>query len=366
VSKKRAKGKGGAFIKGADVSLLKRNEDAGAVYTENGRPKDALEIFGDHGFNYVRLRLFHTPILSGSQVNDLAYTLELARRIKAHELGFLLDFHYSDTWADPHKQFKPAAWEGLPFAELVDRVFTYTRDSVAAFREQGYLPDMVQVGNEITYGMLWDDGRVARDAEDAEGQWARLSELVRAGIRGVEDGAGAEKPPRIMIHVDAGGDREICDWFYGHLLDRGVDPDVIGLTYYPFWHGSFDDLGANLESLALRYGKDLVVVETGFPQWPQPLPTPEQWDVFLSLEESLGLLPFPMSPEGQKAFLEELIRVIRATPDGRGAGLFYWAPEHIEVKGWEGPDEHDAHEWYPRALFDQTGEMAPGLAAFES
>jgi arabinogalactan endo-1,4-beta-galactosidase len=368
------------FAKGADISLLKRNEDAGAIYTENGKPKDALQILKNHGFNYMRLRLFHTPIMKGSQVNDLPYTLELARRIKACGFRFLLNFHYSDGWADPQKQHPPAAWKGLSHGALVNQVFEYTRDVVATFREHDGLPDMAQIGNEITPGMLWEDGRVggsdfeiaaarwttpAGDSAFAQEQWKKLAELVRAGIRGVETGAGPDTVVQTMIHVDRGGDQRVCKWFFDNLFSQGVEFDVIGLSYYPFWHGTFDDLRANLEFVAEEYEKDIIVVETGFPWKPQPLPDPADFTKRLSVAESEKALPYPMSPEGQRAFLEELIQIVRDVPDGRGSGVFYWAPEHTEVKGWEGPDEPDAAEWYPRALFHEDGEMTLGMQAFE-
>ena len=148
------------FVKGADISLLQRIDDTGYEYKSDGEVKDALEIFKEHGFNYMRLRLFHSPNGRGPVVNSLDYTIKLAKRIKKAELKFLLNLHYSDTWADPGHQWKPKAWEGLSFAELEKAVYEYTKNVIAKCKEEGVLPEMVQVGNEITPGFLWDEGKI--------------------------------------------------------------------------------------------------------------------------------------------------------------------------------------------------------------
>ena len=168
------------YAVGADVSFLRQAEERGTVFKDQGVAKPGLQIFKDHGYNWVRLRIFHTPT---QLPNNLAYTLATAKEAKKLGFKFLLDFHYSDTWADPQKQFLPKAWEGKTHAELTQAVFEYTRDTVAAFREAGVLPDMVQPGNEISHGMLWPDGKLP-------GQWDNFAELLKAGIRGVDAGRG--------------------------------------------------------------------------------------------------------------------------------------------------------------------------------
>ena len=159
---------------GADVSFLKQAEERGTVFKDGGEAKPGLQIFKDHGYNWVRLRIFHTPT---QLPNNLAYALATAKAAKKLGFKFLLDFHYSDTWADPQKQFPPKAWEGKTHAELTQAVFEYTRDTVAAFRDAGVLPDMVQPGNEISHGMLWPDGKLPDE-------WDHFADLLKAGIRG--------------------------------------------------------------------------------------------------------------------------------------------------------------------------------------
>lgn len=211
------------YAVGADLSFLKQTEDRGTVFKDGGVAKPGLEIFKGHGYNWIRLRLFHTPT---QLPNNLEYTISLAKT--AHQLGFhfLLDYHYSDTWADPGKQFIPKAWEGLSHEQMVNAVRDYTRDTIIAFRQAGVLPDMVQIGNEVTNGILWPDGKLPD-------HWDHFVDFLKAGIAGVEAGAGDQPHPRIMIHIDRGGDPVKTKWFFDKLNSYGVPYDVIGQSYYP-------------------------------------------------------------------------------------------------------------------------------------
>lgn len=341
------------FLKGGDVSLLAKIEDLGGLYRQNGKPKDALAIFKGHGANCMRLRIFHQPNKKGPVLNNLDYTLSLARRIKAAGLKLLLNFHYSDTWADPGHQRKPAAWRDLPPERLEAAVFTYSRDVIGSLRKAEALPDIVQIGNEITPGMLWDDGRVG-GRFDTPRQWQQLATLIRAGIRGVKAPLGAGERVRIMIHIDKGGNTNATRWFFDNLTAQGVRFDVIGLSYYPWWHGSLDDLRGNLAATAKRYRKEIVVVETGFPWTTQRF---DEGSNVLGGDPERLKAPYPQTPAGQKAFLTELIRIVRRTPDGLGKGVIYWAPEWIAVEGLKSA-------WENIALFDQRGNVLPAMAAF--
>jgi len=342
---------GKPFVKGADISFLQQIEDNGGVYTEDGVPRDALDIFKDHGFNYFRLRLWHTP--SGGYCN-LEKTLLMAQRIKQRDLGFLLDFHYSDTWADPGKQYKPASWTGISYDALKDSVYAYTRHVIEELKAQNTLPDMVQIGNEIICGMLWDDGRVC-GAWNTPEQWQQFAGLVKEGIRGVEDATDAGDSVRIVIHIDRGGDTGGSIWFFDHLLAEGVDFDVIGQSFYPWWHGTLGDLEANLDTLAKRYGKDIVIAETAYP-W--TLGWYDDTHNIVGLPEHLHE-GYPASVEGQKAFLLDLMEIVAGVPDCRGAGVFYWAPDWISAPGLGSP-------WENVTLFSFEGEALSSMAAFDS
>jgi beta-galactosidase len=174
----------------------------------------------------------------------------MAKRIKAAGMKFLLDFHYSDTWADPGKQFKPAAWKNLSFEELKKAMYDYTKNVITALKEQGTSPDMVQVGNEINHGLVWPVGNV-RNVDS-------MSQLIAAGIAGVK---AADPGVIIMLHIALGGQNDESVFFIDQMMARKIHFDVIGLSYYPKWHGTLDDLRDNMNDLVRRYNKDIIVVE---------------------------------------------------------------------------------------------------------
>ena len=317
-----------AYAIGADLSFLRQAEERGVKFKDGGVEKPGLQIFRDHGYNWIRLRLFHTPT---QLPNNLDYTLAEAKEAKALGLKFLLDFHYSDTWADPAKQFPPKAWEGKTHAELVQAVFAYTRDTIAAFRKGGAMPDMVQIGNEITPGMLWPDGKLPDN-------WSNFAELVKAGIAGVEAGCGSAARPHILIQIEKPCDQAATQWFFDRLLAEGVAFDVIGQSYYPWWHGLLSALRDNLAFMADRYRKDIILVEVAY-NWK---PT----------EYRTKPAPFPETPEGQREFLAEVNRAVLATPHGLGKGVFWWEPAvtgHLRSRG----------------MFDDDGNALPVISVFD-
>lgn len=358
------------FLHGADVSFLPQVEAGGGVFRAGNEPADLLAILRARGIDTVRLRLWHAPAGGGAPAADsaaiaspaapaaapssLASTLALAARARAAGCDVLLDLHFSDTWADPGHQAKPAAWAALPFAALADSVRAYVRDVLAAFAARGAPPVIVQLGNEITAGLLWDDGR-AGGAFDTQAQWDNLAVLLKAAAAGVRDAAGPSgaRRPEIMLHFDRGGDNAGARRCLDNLVARGVAFDLIGLSFYPWWHGTLADLEANLADLAPRYGKDLVVVETAYP-----------WTLawFDETHNQVGLpsqlLPgYPATPAGQRAFLADLLAIVRSAPQGRGRGVFWWAPEWIASPRF-------GSAWENAALFDQGGRALPALDAF--
>ena len=242
-------------VLGADISFLPQLEDRGMKFSDKGVQKDAIWILKEHGFNYVRLRIFNNPSADsgyspGKGFCDLEHTKQMAKRIKAAGLKLLLDFHYSDTWADPGKQYKPSAWKGLSFPVLKDSVYEFTKKVVSELKNQGTAPDMVQIGNEINHGLIWPEGQVKH--------LDSLAELVKAGTDAV---LKVEPSAIILLHIALGGQNDESVFFLENMLSRGVYFDVIGESYYPKWHGTLDDLRNNLSDLARRYGKDIVVVE---------------------------------------------------------------------------------------------------------
>lgn len=318
----------GDYAIGADLSFLKQAEDRGTVFKDKGVAKPGLQIFKNHGYNWIRLRLFHTPT---RLPNDLAYTIALAQDAKRLGFKFLLNYHYSDTWADPGKQIMPKAWEGKSHAELVQTVEGYTRDTIRAFAQAGALPDMVQIGNEITPGMLWPDGKLPAN-------WDNFADLLKAGISGVAAGRGQGMPPRIMIHIDKGGNQKATQWFFDKLNTYDVPYDVIGQSFYPWWHGSLQDLRENLAFMAQTYDKDIILVEVAY-----------NWRPGEYIDKP-G--PFPETPAGQRQFLEQVNQIVLDTPNQRGKGIFWWEPA---VTG----------RLRRRGFFDDSDNALPVITVFD-
>jgi arabinogalactan endo-1,4-beta-galactosidase len=334
------KAQGAEYAVGADLSFLAAAEERGTVFRENGQAKPGLQIFKDHGYNWIRLRLFRTPSNHRDRMpNDLAYTTRLARQAKDMGYRFLLCFHYSDSWADPAKQWAPKAWGGKSHAETVELLEQYTQDAVSALREAGAMPDMVQIGNEITPGMVWPDGRL--DDKSPDGNWPNFTDLIKAGIRGVEAAAEGALRPKIMLHIDRGGDLRGTQCFFDKILEYGVPFDVIGQSYYPWWHGSLLDLKENLDFMAKEYGREIILVEVAY-HWMQ------------NGEYGNSPTPFPQTPEGQKEFLEEVNRLVLTTPDGLGKGIFWWEPAVPLLPGISS-----------RGMFDLEGNVLPVITVFD-
>ncbi len=314
---------------GADVSFLAQAEQNGAAFKDAGQVKSGLQIFKDHGYNWVRLRLFNSP---DRLPNNLEYTIDLAKQAKKHGFKILLNYHYSDTWADPAKQFPPRAWEKMSHEELEKAVFEYTRDTVTAFRDAGAMPEMVQIGNEVIHGMIWPDGRLPHN-------WDNFADLLKAGIRGVEAGTGNAPRPLIMIHIDRGGDLEGTRYFFDNCQQRDVEFDVIGQSYYPWWHGSLLDLRDNLNFMAETYKKDIILVEVAYNWRPA--------------EYRNNPAPFPETPQGQRQFLDDVNQLVLETPYHRGKGVFWWEPA---VPG--GPIAS-------RGMFDADNNALPVITVFD-
>jgi arabinogalactan endo-1,4-beta-galactosidase len=338
------------WIRGVDASYVTRVERRGGrYYGADGSPGEFFQILRQNGINTVRLRLWRDPPEGDCSLTDV---LVLAQRARQAGLALLLDLHYSDTWADPGHQAKPAAWQGLSYAELETAVYTYTRQSVSSLMQQNTPPDLIQLGNEIIGGMLWDEGRVLPAAYNTPVQWDQLAGLLQAGVRGLRD---AGSTARIIIHIDRGGDNPGARWFFDRLTARGVPFDIIGLSYYSYWHGTLDQLQANLNDLAGRYGKDVMVVETAYPftlGW-------NDWtDNVIGLPDQLAP-GYPASQAGQQDFVLAVNTRVRAVPGGRGAGVFYWGGEWISTAI---TDTHGS-PWENQALFGFDGRAVPALVA---
>ncbi len=327
------------FLCGGDVSEIPEVEASGAHYSYHGMTEDPFAIMKQAGWNFVRFRVWNSP---KAGYCDKAHTLEMAKRAAAQGLKISIDFHYSDWWADPGKQYAPSAWKDLSFDDAVKALHDYTADVIGALVAQGTPPIMVQVGNEITSGLCWPFAKLNGDDPQP---WKNLGALLKAGIQGVHDVQGDNKI-LTMIHLDRGGDNKGAVWWFDHITKEQVPFDLIGLSYYPFWHGTLAAMKENVDDLSRRYGKDIYIVETAYP-W-----TTNTGGVF---DAKGSLLPgYPATPDGQARFLEAVIKTVKEVPDGHGRGLLYWAPTWIS-----GPKAKQP--WNNNATFDLNGEALPAV-----
>lgn len=375
------------FMKGADVSIVKEVENSGGVFFLDGVEKDLFEILSIKGMNTVRLRLWVDPYDEDKQpylggTNDLSLTIELAKRAKKHGLKFMLDFHYSDFWADPNKQYKPKAWRELSGQQLVDQVYKYTKETLEVCKEHDVIPDFVQIGNEITNGMLWPEGKTQKylfeerkfmdmDPEERKEGYDRLARLLKAGVSATRETLPAPAG-KVILHLDFGGANDLYRGWFDEITAREVDYDIIGLSYYPFWHGTLEDLRSNMEDISKRYGKDVLVVETSYGFTGEK---PEGGEAIFSAElaEKGG---YPPSVEGQAAFLRDLMETVKKVSDGHGLGIVYWEPAWLPVSntswasyaGMEyGNDMGNmGNHWSNQALFDFNGNALDSLNVFKS
>ncbi len=359
------------MIKGMDISSLTEVEQCGGRFYDHGEEKDLLAILKSYGTDYIRLRLWNDPYAEdgspyGAGCSDFRATLKLAKRTLAQGFGFLLDFHYSDFWADPGKQTIPKAWRGLDEEGLAQAVYAFTKKTLEDFGAAGAMPSMVAVGNELSNGLLWPYGKVPL--------YRNIAKFVSAGIRAVRS---VDQGVPVMVHLDNGGDHELYRrWFDQYFANGGEDFTYIGLSYYPFWHGKLADLKANMHDLALRYQKDLIVTEVsmGF--------TMEDYKEYEQLREDerkgyatrpqlLEHVDYPMTKEGQADFMQDVMTCIREVPKGRGKGFFYWEPAWLPRPGsqWATPAGRayiaepgkGGNEWANQALFDYDGNALPAL-----
>lgn len=350
-------------VRGVDLSGVPKNEAHGAVYfsADGTRSVDPVEIMAEHGATLGRLRVWVDPVDGWCTPER---TVEMARRIRRAGMDVLVDFHYSDEWTDPGAQHVPAAWSDLGVDGLVDAVAEHTRSTLLALREAGIDVAMVQVGNEINPGMLWPHGQTW-DVDEADGvagaRWEDLCRFLAAGSQAV-----AEVFPRaeVMLHLTNIHDGiEGLTWWFEQVLARDVPFDLIGLSYYPYWHGTLGDLQEAVAVLSERCARDVVVVETAYPftlEDDPRVPYPNIVDGATPLPEG-----YPATPAGQAAFFRAVQDVTVSAAGGRGRGAVYWEPAWTAVDGagWDLHDPASGNAWENQAMFDHEGRALPEVLA---
>ncbi|WP_281636590.1 glycoside hydrolase family 53 protein [Flavobacterium marginilacus] len=309
-NKNESRPKINVFAKGADVGWLPQMEATGYKFFDtDGTQKDCLQLLKDRGINTIRLRVWVNPSddkASGHCSKE--ETVTMAVRAQKMGMRIMIDFHYSDSWADPGKQNKPLEWQNHTFSELLNDVYFHTEDVLKALKKADVTPEWVQVGNEIPGGMLWPDGSTSN--------FNQLAQLLNKGYDAVK---AVDKKIKVIVHLDEGNNSEKFRWFFDNAKANNVKYDVIGLSYYPFWiktdyKENITDLANNLNDMASRYNKEVMIVEVG------GIDTQEQ---------------------NTYDMLAAVIKAVKAVPNNKGLGVIYWEPQgakswsHYELSAWK-------------------------------
>ena len=305
------------FAKGADIGWLSQMESSGIkFYDTNGAPQDCLTLLKASGINSVRLRVWVNPATAWCAKADV-----VAQALRAKEAGLrvLIDFHYSDSWTDPSKQTKPAAWAGHDFSQLRKDLEAHTTEVLTALREAGVSPEWIQIGNETNDGMLWNEGK-------ASVAMANFASFITSGCRAAK---ALFPSSRIIVHVSNGFDNTLFRWLFDGLKSNGAEFDVIGMSLYPEpsdWLVKNEQCLANMKDMLSRYGKEIMLCEVGMGEAYAP---------------------------ACKAFLADLIAKVKSLDNGRGLGVFYWEP--AAYNGWQG---------YRKGAFSANGRPSLAMEAF--
>ncbi|MCO5947602.1 glycoside hydrolase family 53 protein [Mucilaginibacter flavidus] len=305
-----------AFAKGADISWVTQMESTGVkFYDKSGNQQDLFGLMKSLGFNSIRLRAWVNPANGWCNTADL---VAKALRAKAAGMKIMIDFHYSDSWADPGKQPKPAAWAALDFANLTTTLHDYTVSVMNTLKTNGITPDWVQVGNETNDGMLWEDGRASKSM-------ANFAVLIKAGYSAVKSVSSTTK---VIVHISNGYDNSLFRWMFDGLKTNGAQWDIIGMSLYPSvdnWADYDSKCLANINDMVSRYSTPCMVVEVGMPA---------------------------SSPDASRNFLTDIITKVNSVSGSNGLGVFYWEPE---AYNWQG---------YGLGAFDNSGKPTIALDAF--
>ena len=358
------------FVKGVDLSTLIELEKCGAKYYDNGKEEDVLSILKKYDADTVRIRVWNDPYAEdgtpyGAGTNDVPTSIEIGKRVTEAGYGVLLNLHYSDFWADPGKQYKPKAWAEYGVEEIEKAIYDFTLETVQKFLDAGVKITMIQVGNELSNGLCWPEGKVPN--------YDNIAKFVSSGIRACRK-IDASIP--LMIHLDNGGNNALYREWFDNYTKRGEDFEYIGLSYYPFWHGSLDMLEYNMNDIAVRYGKDLIIAEVSMGYTMEDYAeyeklAPDQRKGYATKPALVEKIEYPMTKEGQCGFMKDFLNRVANVADNRGCGFFYWEPAWIPVpgSGWAtevaleyikeaGPC---GNEWANQALFDYDGNALPAL-----
>lgn len=337
-------------LTGADISLLDRYEEHGAIYYDKSGAQvtDMLAFYKQIGLNAMRVRLFVDPANASAAdkgegvFQDLAYVQHLGKRIKEHGLKFILDFHYSDSWADPGKQNVPARWAGLTPEAMADSVYAYTKASLTALVAAGAKPDMVQVGNETTFGMLFPTGNVWPDGTPNNGTWQHFAAYFNSGAKAVREVLPEAK---IIAHIEMADNSNPAKFFAIGAKTYPIDYDVMGLSYYPAYHATASTVISALEKVIKQLkvqvpDRPIMIMETGYSY---------RWAMSGTKDTGISSV-YPYTEEGQASYTADLVRMLNRYPD-TVKGLFWWCAEQNEY-GLDWATQRVLNGWWQASLVD--------------
>lgn len=339
------------FYKGMDLSFQMELESYNLPYKDqNNNAIQVLPFVKQNGCNLVRLKIWHTPLDSQ---NTLAKVKAYALKIKANQMDFLLDFHYSDYWADPSNQTPPIAWQNLTQTQIRQEIYSYTKNVLNELKEQGTLPKIVQIGNETDSGFLWNYGKVWNQFND---NWPNLAELYRKSAQAIREVGGNNT--KIMLHHSS---VENSIYYFNELSPFNLDYDIIGISYYPqFQIKDLNVVQTKLNSLALTFNKDIMMVEVAYPF---TLSYNDNTTNFIGFSNQI-LPEYSATPEGQKNFILRMISILKNIPNKRGIGFCYWAPEWVAFSGNENTSTNGS-SWENQCLWDFNLKALPAIEVFQ-
>lgn len=319
------------FIRGVDISSVLVEENSGVIYyNEAGEEQDIFQTLAENGVNYIRVRVWNDPYDEngngyGGGNNDTAAASEIGRRAAQYGMKLCVDFHYSDFWADPSKQMCPKAWENMAIEEKSEALYQYTRESLQEILDAGADVGMVQIGNEINYGM------------SGETDWTKRRQLLQAGSKAVREiSEESGRDIRIAVHFTDISDTEGILQIAQKLQDKEIDYDIFAVSYYPFWHGTMENLTEVLKKISEEYGKEVMVAENSY-----PYTTGDGDGNANSIGEEDILPEYPASVQGQTHEIRDVCAAVAAVGEA-GIGYFYWEPAWIPVNVYEESAENAA------------------------
>ena len=363
---------------GIDVSSMIEENAAKTKYFDNKKEVDPLKLFVENDVNLMRIRIWNNPYsedgkpyLGGS--NDLSQAIKIIRESKRYGYTYCINFHYSDFWVDPAKQMLPKAWKDYSFEQIVQAVYDYTKSSLLEIQKEHVVVDYVQVGNEITNGMLWPHARLLdENGNRIKENYPKFIAILNSGIKACRE---VYPNAKILIHLESSNKIALYEEVFGELTKAGVDYDVIGMSYYPYWHGSIEELFKNIANCREKFGKNVMITELGYAFTFQDYLLNNNGinQMKVNKENLEAELPYEVSPEGQALFIEDIVsRAKKADIEG----IMYWEPLWRQGEGicWASEEgqqyinetgKSTRNEWANQCFFDYDGNKLPAFDKYK-